>query len=412
MFVNFDDVFNNEDPKSQFNIPPRYIDFLNKSLPKGIKYILDKEGNCVISSDNDRIKIGGFSIVLNEKQLEIIGNNNKINDILNYAYNSQQSIEIKPLEEGFIKLNGEKFPIDRLEYNPLNPIKLVKGKFYIIPPKFNKKIELKLSNDKYSRKILISRIPNNSIDKLSFASEKEETLQFSCIIDQKTNEININISFNLRYAKEIKDIIESVSIYNSFVDGKGYIGENLFDFKVSNKKNKKYDENSIVFWEKVLKIENKLGIKFKPPKENLEYEEILEIEELYQSLILKRPFKDKNVISSINARWNANMSKHIGEKLFFQFVTTYSREIFGKTINLLAIAMVFNSKLANIEKKENNANIIFEDESEDKKRYTVVMFFKSNEELQKYKKQLNDMTIQIFKDAKNADEYLNDNKNK
>ena len=54
MFVDFDNIFN-DDPKSQFSIPPKYIDFLNKDLPKGIKYVLAENGNCIISSEESVI---------------------------------------------------------------------------------------------------------------------------------------------------------------------------------------------------------------------------------------------------------------------------------------------------------------------------------------------------------------------
>ncbi len=411
MFVDFDNIFN-DDPKSQFSIPPKYIDFLNKDLPKGIKYVLDERGNCTISSEESEIKIGGMKVILNEEQKKVLGNNYQLNDVLDYSYNSQQKIEIEPIEKGFIMLNDKRFPIDKLEYNPLNPIELVDGKFYLIPPKFDCAIQLKLSDGKYQRIMNISRIPNNSIKIWSFQSSKEEPLQISYTMNNNNKEVKINVSFNLNYANSIRDIVESVYIYNAFIDGKGYLQNTLIKAKLDNKQCNKYDEKSALFWEKVLKIESEINKRFIPPKGNIEYEQILEIEELYQMIILKNPIRDKNVISAItaNCEYKKDIDDCINKPLFFQFDATYSTDIFGCKINLPALLMVFNSKIVKIEKDKNESNIILEDESDEKKRYTAIRCFKNQEELEKYKEKVNKDIIKIFKEAKMAYEYLDKNK--
>jgi hypothetical protein len=411
MFVDFDNIFN-EDPKSQFSIPPKYIDFLNKNLPKGIKYVLDENGNCTISSEESEIKIGGMKVILNEEQKKVLGDNYQLNDVLDYSYNSQQKIEIEPIEKGFIMLNDEKFPIDKLEYNPLNPIELVDGKFYLIPPKFDCAIQLKLSDGKYQRIMNISRIPNNSIKIWSFQSNKEEPLQISYTMNNNNKEVKFNISFNLNYANSIRDVVESVYIYNAFIEGKGYIQDTLMKAKLSNKKRNKYDEKSASFWEKVLMIESEISKKFIPPKENIEYDQILEIEELYQMLILKHPIRDKNVISSLSANcdYKKDINDCINKPLFFEFNATYSTDIFDCQINLPMLLMVFNSKIVKIEKDKNESNIILEDESNEKKRYTVMMCFKDQEELEMYRKKINKNIIKVFKESKMAYEYLDKNK--
>ena len=80
-------------------------------------------------------------------------------------------------------------------------------------------------------------------------------------------------------------------------------------------------------------------------------------------------------------------------------------DIFGFKKELPALLMVFNSKLLKIEKKE-ETTIFLGDESEEQKRYTSVMCFKNNEELEKYEKESESDKIQLFKDAKRAYEYL------
>lgn len=409
MFVNFNDIFN-DDKKSQFKIPREYIEFLNKDLPKGIKYVADKDNNYIeITSDGEIFKVSGIEFCPNETQKKILGHNYNQNDLLNYAYNSQQKIEINTKEKGIIILNDKKFEIAKLKYNPLNPsLEVINEKIYLIPSKLDCKILIKLSNENYSRELVVSRIPNNSINIVSFKSRDDEPLKINYNIDLYSKDVKMNISYDLKYAKSIKDVVESIDIYNSFIDGKGYLCDNLIGIKVNAQK---FDENSAIFWKKLLMIENYLNIKFIPPQDNIDYEEVLEIEELYQSLIMKKPFKYKNIISNINAQYSFNQNSKINDLLdksfLLDFCSTYSKEIFGQEIKLVSLYMLFNSKIVKIENNLNNANFILEDESESKKRYISIMYFKNEKELNKYREQLNDEKIQLFKEAKSAYEYLN-----
>lgn len=415
MFVDFDEIFS-DDPKSQFNIPPAFINYLNKGLPKGLKYTLDEDGNYVVTPEKDEIKISGIKPILNEEQKRVLGNECTFEDILEYAYNSQQKIEIQPVEPGFIKINNAKIPIDRLMGNPLKPIKVIEGKAYMLPPKFDEKIELKLGDGKYERMVHIIRVPNNSINVLSFESKKDEPLKVNYSFDKSTNNITMNISFDLNLAKTIKDMVESVFIYNAFVDGKGYIGGNLLSLKINNNKCKKYDKRSAVFWEKVLKIEKELGVEFVPPQENLDYNKILEIEELYQSLVLKRPFKARTHIDTLDYKIDPNKKNEIEEyldkTLFFQFNSIYTGSILDCEVKLQALVMAFNSKILKIEKDNQIATITLGDESEEKKRYSSIMYFKNYDQIEKFKEGLDDNTMDIFRNAKSAHQYLHDEEKK
>ncbi len=401
MFVDFDSIFN-DDPKSQFIIPEQYIDFLNKELPNGLKYVVNEDGTSIrITTDEKELKIGGIEFNLTKKQKEILGDKYTEKDVFDYAYNSQQKILIK---KGFIIINGEKISTDKLNYSPF---KKVKEKVYLIPQKLDTKMPITLKSEKYERTIWVSRVPNNSINILQFKSEKNEPLQINYTINNE--EIQMNISYHLKMAKSITDIVESVNIYNAFIDGKGYIFNSLINIKMDAKK---YDEKSILFWEKVLKLEKELDVKFNVPKRSLEDEEVFEIEELYQSLINKIPFKDENVINSINAEINfeneRNINELVGNPFHLQFAQNFQTNILGKKIKLIAFIMVFNSKIAKVEKNTKNTTIILEDESETKKRFASIMCFKSQNELEEYKKQLNGEKMNKFKQAKSAYEYINE----
>ena len=74
--------------------------------------------------------------------------------------------------------------------------------------------------------------------------------------------------------------------------------------------------------------------------------------------------------------------------------------------------MAFNSKILKIEKNKQIATITLGDESREKKRYSSIMYFKDNKQIEKFKEQLDNKTREIFRKAKSAQQYLDDGENK
>lgn len=411
MFVDFDDVFN-EDPASQFKIPEHCVDYLSKQLPSGVKYILDENGNCVISSDGKEIKISGIKFNLTEKQKMDLRGSEKLDEILKYAYNSQQKLEIVPIEDGFIILNGEKFPIDRLNYNPLNNIEVMSGRFYLIPKKMEESFNIDFSDGKYHRNIIMHRVPDKSVNNMTFKSSDDEPLSANFMINPENNDVKMNMMFDLSKAKSIRDIVESIFVYNAFVDGKGYINSVIVNMKMDDSEQKGYDKKSAVFWEKLLLVENELNLSFEPPVENIDYDSVLEVEILYQSLINKKPFKDKNVISNVSGKWETNekVNDAIREvsPLLLRFNAQDTFNLFGCEFTLHALIIVFNSKIKNIVDNENEKILYLEDLDENNKRYTSALYFKDEKTFNHFISQSEDMFIEMFKTAKKASEYLGD----
>ena len=95
MFVDFDKVFNDK-PQLEIETPTAVIDYLNQQLPDGVKYIIDKDGDCVItSSTGDSISLGGFLFVPDENQKAALGPNFEYDDVTQYFYNAQKNIPLK-----------------------------------------------------------------------------------------------------------------------------------------------------------------------------------------------------------------------------------------------------------------------------------------------------------------------------
>ncbi|MGN0006019.1 MAG: abortive infection system toxin AbiGii family protein [Candidatus Gastranaerophilaceae bacterium] len=409
MFVDFKKVFNNK-PQTETLAPQILIDYLNKSLPNGVKYVSDKKGNCIITSDKESYTIGGFIFKPNEEQKKVLGNNFTLTDVEEYSYNTQQPIFLSLEKEGYITLNGEEFPIEKMAYNPMQPLKVVSGKLYMYPPKFPKPFKIRVGCDKYERELTVSRIPNNSISVAAFESNKQEPLYVKYFLNKKNHNLKLNMTFSLKNAKSIRDIVEATTIYNAYIEGKGNLCGQPLQSK-SDDKAKKYDDNNLAFWEKVLKIENYLGLEFIPPNNDVDFETVCLVEQLFQNLIKKIPTRDNQIVNSISGNWDfesrdVDIKEVIGKPLYYEFEATSHIELFGIKIELPALLGLFNSVLSEHKIKGDKQELILVDESPEKRRYTSIMCFKTEEELKDFKTNDHDKMINAFHDAKKPQDYL------
>lgn len=332
-------------------------------------------------------------------------------DVYDYSYNAQQPIRLRLKKDGYVLLNGQEFPVNEMAYNPFASIRCVSGSFWLSPPGLPAPFEIKVGCDKYERTLKVSRVPNNSISTWAFESEKEDPLCLKYFADMETHRMTLNISLNLEKAKCVKDIVESTSIYNAYLDGKGILlGQKLYG-KLKTDNAKKFNEKSILFWERVLKIEEFLEVSFIPPKDNVDSHTICLVEQLYQNLIHKIPVRDNQKINHIDGEWDFNdigndMRESIGKPFFFEFETMSELDLLGVKIELPSLICVFDASLQDCIMKGEKQRLVLADESEEKERYTSFMCFKTEEELAEYKPRGYEEIITLFHDAKRVQEYL------
>lgn len=407
MFVDFNKVFKSK-PQTQITAPAALVEYINKSLPDGVKYIAKDNGDCVITSEGDSISIGGFFFKPTKEQEKILGKNFTHQDVLDYFYNTQKPIQLTLQKDGFITLNGQEFPIDKMAYNPLNPIKYVSGTLRMYPQPFPDPFEITIGCDEYERRLLVSRVPHNSVRDIAFESSQDDSLWIKYLIDGDKHHITLNISFNLKNAKSIRDIVESTMIYNAFLDGKGILMGQSLNETIASDESKRFDNNSAIFWEKVLKIEEFLDVHFIPPQDDVDSKTVYMIEQLYQNLIKKVPTKESQIINSIDGTWNLkkDIKESIGKPVLFEFEATSQMELFGVQKKLPALLMIFNAVLADFNSNGKKQKFILSDESPKAQRYTSIMYFRNEEDLKAYKSKDYNQKTNLFKNAKKPQDYL------
>lgn len=409
MFVDFNRVFNNK-PQTELKIPDALVDRLNANLPTGVRYVADDDGNCRIVSEEGSFTIGGLIYKPTEEHKKVLGKKFTHEDVLNYSYNAQKPIPLGLKKDGYIILNGEEFPIEKMSYKPYNPVTYISGSMFMYPHPFPGPFPLKVGCEKYTCELLFQRIPNESVNIAAFESEKEKPLFVKYFLDETKSKISFTISFNLAYAKTIRDVVESTTIYNAYLEGKGLFCGKPLIADIDASKLKKYDPDSIAFWEKILRLEEVLNVQFTPPHDDVDFSVISMVETLYQNLVENNPVRIDKKIDSLDGEWKMTSEEEvkdsIGKPVYFEFQATSSGNLFGMDFDFPCMIGVFNAKLANYTVKGEHYSLILENESEDKPMYTSVQRFLTEEMLTDYMSGDRNERITAFHDAKSVQYYL------
>ena len=419
MFVEFDKVFNNGS-QAQMKIPKEVVKYLNKQLPSGTEYSVDQNGNCTLVSNGTPMRIGGFRFNLTEKQKKILGNKPSNKDIMSYSYNAQDPIALSLEKEGIISINGEELPIEKLIYNPLSPVKYISGSFFMEPEKFPDPFNITIGCKDFSRTMIMKRVPNESIADAKFESQEEASLVISYIINEKkpSMSMTMTISLELQYAKSAQEIIESAMIYNAFLDGEGTMFEEpTIGLRITGTSANRFEEADLVFWNKVVSIEKVLCQEFPLPQDEISYDTVCLVEELYQTLVNHQPIREQGKIETLEGVWDRNVEENInnciGQPIRFDFVATRIDNLFSVKIKLPCLVKIFNARLVKYSSDgAGKLKIYLEDESESKTRYYTCLLFKDEESMACYQKDtLNSKNaIEAFMRAKTAREFLSSDK--
>ncbi len=410
MFVDFDKVFNNK-PQPQVQIPDAFLNYLNsQQLPNGVKYVMDEKGNCVITTENTSLTFGGFQFVIPPEDKKILGKKFTRDDVLRLYYNRQKPIPLQLEKDGYVTVNGEAFPVNKLFLNPHNPIKLQSGEFCLFPAPFPDPFHINIGCVGYERDLLVSRVPNDSLNISAFESRTDAPLGISYKVNPDSHSLSMSMHLKLSYAKTIRDIVEAIRIYNAYIDGKGYFCGQRLDSKLAGDNARKIEEASAVFWEKVLQIEECLGVSFVPPEDDIDFDTMCVVEHLYQNLINRVPVRETGKPDSLDGNWEMKsedgIKSSIGKPIHFEFEATREVKLFGIEFTLHGLVGIANAVLKEFTEKAGKQKIILADVSDEKSRHTASLFFRTEEDMKAFRDQEHNRRFKAFYEAKRAREFL------
>lgn len=414
MFVDFNKVFS-KTPQTELKIPEALIDQLSANLPDGFIYVLDSNtNNLTISHDRKKdltYTISGMTLEPTDEQKEILGDDFSFDDIMNLAYNSQKPVPVRFKNDKYVSINGTDVSIEKLSYNPFKPYEIKIDSTYIYPSPFPSPFDIQIGSENTTIELSIHRIPNNSLKTMAFQSDDSKCISLVYYLNPEEHFFSMTMNISIEKAISVQEIIDAIEVYNAFIDGKGKIFSSVIDTQLETSNANRYDEEALEFWKKVKEIENRLDVCFDPHGSKLEFEDICDIEEIFQNIVNKTPIRRNTKINTITSKWEPSKDDiaydTLGKPIYFEFDGRSSFVLFGKKLELPCIVGVFNSVLSKYDKNDTTGEctLFLENESDEKQMYTTTLRFLNTKELLKYKSETKDRVIK-FKDAKKRHEYL------
>lgn len=384
VFTDFNKVFNNK-KNDPVQIPEIILQQLNKPLKNGLRYIDNGNGTCSIVSDSE-MKIGGIEIIIDEEMKRYIGEKISQSDILEYSYNTQRPLHLKMKKQGVLQINDQEVPIEKVNFNPYKNVKYSNGEMIAVPEPMEEVLNITLSDNEYKFQTSIHRIPCYKKNCIAWKTDDDSKIFIKIEIDIKAHTMNCDLKLSLNNEKCVKEIVRCMSIFYALATGKGSInGVNIKLFE--GKKEFKFDKIILDYWSKVLSIEKEINRTFKVIRDEMEDDDVIVVEKLFQMLVNKNPIRSSDTLNSLNCsilmKEGHTMDDVKKGKGTFVFESTHMFELFGEKIELPSITVMNDVVISEIKQKGHQQELII-DNSETKAYYSELVF-KAEEDRCAYK---------------------------
>ena len=118
----------------------------------------------------------------------------------------------------------------------------------IYPSPFPPAFTIQIGNESTKIELSVKRISNNSLDTMAFKSDDSKCLSISYYLNPDKHYFSMTMNIMISKAKTVQEIIDSIEIYNAFIEGKGYIFSSLIDSRLETANASRYDDEALEFW--------------------------------------------------------------------------------------------------------------------------------------------------------------------
>ncbi|WP_138269567.1 abortive infection system toxin AbiGii family protein [Anaerofustis stercorihominis] len=323
-------------------------------------------------------------------------------ELLNYSTNAMEYIEIKLNKDFPITINGVNLDERDLILSE-NTVSKRNTKLYIKSGDESKEIPLKITETEGGNVYVFTAYqkPCKSLYKRKYSTKDDKWLIIDIDIDRKKGKIHFKYTLNNKIIKTAEDYLSALKFVKNA--DKNTIDFLDFKYNLSGDKNILPDDSLIEIWENIVALEKELGFKFELGEDKtLSDKEIIQIKKLYRTLVEKKPFKWDEKLNNLSFDILDESKKIIkdfrdkkGKFALFGDGKDDDVEIaFSKSVELYQISAFFNLKYDydETDKKNKKYVIYFKNDNNDE-RYKSVMFFKTEEEMNKFKSDNNFLNI-------------------
>lgn len=355
MFSNFKDTFVKK-PQFTMKTPESVLDVISKDLPEGFRYIEDHDGFCRLDCDGV-MDFTPVCIRLPEEAKSLFAqkNNFSMNDVVAYAYNAQQNIDLIPDKDGCYTVNGQKIAADKFIIAPMKNWQLKDGRMCITAPPFPPPFPIEVAGNGFSLTLMVQRQPVNSITEVKIATVEEGALSMNYSFDPTKKNGKMKINITMCSSKSVSDVLASKEIFNAFIQGKGTLCGMPIKTDEENQVSVVPDE-VIQFWHKIVEIEKVFNVKFDASQE-LVFEDVKRVEELYRCLIKKEPFKTYLKDNTVRGtgKFDEILNEEgikVGKEILFEYEERIQMELLGVVLKFSALVGIFDSMIGEIKMPE------------------------------------------------------------
>lgn len=396
MPVDFDDIFF-EDETENYNLPAELIKSMSNQLPEGFKYEqVPGEKTLVLVPTSKEGTISGVIIDFKDPVFEGFLPLS-LSEALEYLYRTQKSIEMSLKDNDNIIINGEKISTSIVLNDPLKESESKVNKILMTPAKFPEIGEIILENKSIKEIFKIKRVPHANMTECKYEASNNGGFKVNFTWHEVKNNITVSFKIEPLLIVTSVDMSNALKLYKAFLTGdlkmngqdigSIVLNDSTLDIEAINE--------GINLWDKILKIEEKLNVEFKP--NDISAEGFLLIKKLYRSLVENKYYKEFVSIKSFKmTNLQIDDIEEMREKLNDDnAVITISNpahiNLLGKEIDLKMITHLFDFKVKDIEVLlENKEALIIIDEEKSEHAYQCIKFL-TQEDLEQANENIDDI---------------------
>lgn len=377
MLADFRSVMMNKN-KNNTHIPKELIDVFNKDLPKGLKYVEYMNGICHLTSEEEQQLELSLLVTIPEGAKKYEGVIKTNADLAEYAYRTQQELNLNPNKDNTVIINGNKINVKDIIKAPfmdngrqLTGFKMVPSEFPLIP-------SIKLQSGGVYLTFDAKREPYDSMTEIFIRFKYKDFIIIDMIMNEKTQDSKLTISMEVE-TSTAAEMLKVYKFYNGFIDGNvKYKGEPI-GIK-SNAAIEKVDLDTIRLLNKIVKLEKKLGVTLIIPQ-IIKSEDVKTAEQLYSCLILGKPFKTYANFGEITGtgKFYKSLDRICNKTISFTCVNEKTVRLLGIDINIYDLQGLFNIFVEKAEIEKNKEFKIKTKPSPVGKSYMSEMYFLTEE---------------------------------
>lgn len=397
MFSNFRDTFIKK-PQYTSEPPQAVIDSISRELPEGLYYVPDHDGYCRIDAP-EGLNIQSGKLQLSDEDRAVLPAGFTMDDILRFSYNAQKEIILLPNDDDCFVINGEPVLATDFVKAPMRNITFSNAHLRIKPREFPAPFDLEVSGDGYTQKIHIKRVPNRSLNVEKYESDGSTVITVWFAIDPTPpGPFTFNISVNIKKAHAVKEVVAAYHIYNAFVEGKGYIGGDSLQ-RTDHTPCEKVPTDVVCLAEELVQIEECLDVQFDLSR-GLTVADAKATDELYRSLIEKKPFKHFKTFDTLSGTGHfigsTKQQEYINTAMVFEFSERKRISLLGVDLDLYSDNCIFNAVISSFSSagdKETGDFAIHLATAPGEKMYESVQYFITEDQLISFRADKNHIVV-------------------